>query len=110
MPEITLFKDDNAKSKALVGDTMNKGRPDSPENAEVIAAFSEIYARQFNTEVLDLEAQSNEYLSVLQKLWTESGKSDFNDMVNLWTIFDALHLSRNKSQIIRKILQTVLAQ
>ena len=110
MPEITLFKDDNAKSKALVKDTMMKGRPVSPENAEVIAAFSEIYARQFNTEVLDLEAQSNEYLSVLQKLWTESGKSDFNDMVNLWTIFDALHLSRNKSQIIRKILQTILAQ
>ena len=110
MPEITLFKDDNAKSKALVKDTMMKGRPVSPENAEVIAAFSEIYARQFNTEVVDLEAQSNEYLSVLQKLWTESGKSDFNDMVNLWTIFDALHLSRNKSQIIRKILQTILAQ
>ena len=55
MPEITLFKDDNANSKALVRDTMIKGRPVSPENAEVIASFSEIYARQFNTEVLDLE-------------------------------------------------------
>ena len=109
-PEITLFKDDNANSKALVGDTIIKVRHISPENAEVIATFSEIYARQFNNEVVDLERQSNEYLGVLQKLWTESGKADFNNMVNLWTIFDALHLSRNKSQMIRKILQTILAQ
>jgi hypothetical protein len=110
MPEITLFKDDNANSKALVGDTIIKVRHISPENAEVISAFSEIYARQFNNEVVDLERQSNEYLGVLQKLWTESVKADFNNMVNLWTIFDALHLSRNKSQMIRKILQTILAQ
>jgi hypothetical protein len=94
----------------LVGETIIKGRPVSPENSEVIAAFSEIYARQFNNEVVDLEGQSNEYLGVLQKLWIESGKADFNNMVDLWTIFDALHLSRNKSQIIRKILQTILAQ
>ena len=59
---------------------------------------------------MDLEALSNEYLSVLQNLWEESGDPDFNNMVNLWTIFDTLHLSRNKSQMIRKILQTILAQ
>jgi hypothetical protein len=32
-PAITLFKDDNANSKALVDDTIIKGRPVSPENA-----------------------------------------------------------------------------
>jgi hypothetical protein len=56
VPEITLFKDDIAKSKALIGDTIIQGRLISSEHALVIEAFSEIYNRQFNTEVLDLEA------------------------------------------------------
>jgi hypothetical protein len=60
--------------------------------------------------LIDLEKISKEYMNSLLKIRDQAPKDpQFDEMVNFWTLFDALYLSHTKSQMIRKVLQTLQA-